>query len=178
MNKRAVTTTQKELILHRLLEVWDRGNNKQLRLGQLIENAAFNKDLFYMEDLELADAVEKFGDAVKDAEEKLKAYMPEKQRKAEFNSFTYSRGKNPNCEKCHGEGSYMYDENHGKPCELCCDHKTGYRMMKIDYDKHGKKKEPEDQFWGIHAGWYNCAAGCGLTKNKLEEGEVEVTNDE
>jgi len=33
--------------------------------------------------------------------------------------------KNPDCEKCHGEGWYQYTTTgtpHSKPCEECCEH--------------------------------------------------------
>lgn len=38
---------------------------------------------------------------------------------------------NKKCEKCHGRGSYMYDENHAKPCEVCCTHSLFKYMLHI-----------------------------------------------
>lgn len=58
------------------------------------------------------------------------------------------------CEKCYdpvllaNTGWYMYDENHSKPCELCCRHDQGYWMLT---DSHGN---PGDMC---------CTAGCGHT---------------
>lgn len=57
---RAVTQAQKEAIIGRIIEVWMCGNNKYLRLGQLIANATHCSDLFYIDDTQLADAVESF----------------------------------------------------------------------------------------------------------------------
>lgn len=28
----------------------------------------------------------------------------------------------PDCPKCKGTGTYMYDHNHGTVCDLCCTH--------------------------------------------------------
>jgi hypothetical protein len=51
------------------------------------------------------------------------------------------------CEKCNGRGSYMYDENHLKPCEMCCDHSEGWWRLEERYgDDNGK---------------YACKRGCG-----------------
>jgi len=54
------------------------------------------------------------------------------------------------CEKCGGAGSYMYDENHGKPCEACCDHSEGWFLLRIHY--------------GESNGKYACKKGCGETR--------------
>jgi hypothetical protein len=35
---------------------------------------------------------------------------------------------NKNCPKCHGEGSYMYDDIHSKVCEMCCTHPNGFEI--------------------------------------------------
>jgi hypothetical protein len=56
---------------------------------------------------------------------------------------------NSNCPKCHGKGYYHYDENHGKLCELCCNHDKGWWLLKDNYDKLN--------------GRYCCKAGCGVT---------------
>lgn len=55
---------------------------------------------------------------------------------------------NTSCPKCHGKGYYHYDENHGKPCELCCPHNQGrWQLSKV----HGAQ----------NAGKWACRAGCG-----------------
>ena len=56
------------------------------------------------------------------------------------------------CPKCHGTGSYMYDENHGKPCELCCPHDEGYWQLKEHYGDNNDK-------WA-------CKRGCGHIVDK------------
>ena len=59
------------------------------------------------------------------------------------------------CPKCYdpesGEnrGSYMYDENHGTPCELCCAHDQGWSLLLEHY--------------GDKNGLWCCLAGCGWT---------------
>jgi hypothetical protein len=56
------------------------------------------------------------------------------------------------CEKCKGEGRYMYDENHMKPCEVCCDHSEGWWKLEDNYgDDNGK---------------YACKKGCGTLVDK------------
>ena len=52
------------------------------------------------------------------------------------------------CPKCGGAGSYMYDENHGKPCEVCCRHDMGFARL-------------DDEGYGENAGRWCCRAGCG-----------------
>lgn len=43
------------------------------------------------------------------------------------------------CEKCKGVGQYMYDENHMKPCEVCCTHSQGWWKLEDNYgDDNGK----------------------------------------
>lgn len=37
---------------------------------------------------------------------------------------------NKDCEQCHGNGNYMYDEIHSKFCEKCCDHSEVYNFRK------------------------------------------------
>lgn len=61
-----------------------------------------------------------------------------------------SKGADPNCPKCHGDGSYMYDEIHGKICERCCDHSEGY----IDFHSKYPTMYAED-------GYEYCKKGCG-----------------
>lgn len=51
------------------------------------------------------------------------------------------------CEKCKGTGSYAYDENHGKICEVCCRH-TGRHV-------NDTGKEDYDYLHNV------CADGCG-----------------
>lgn len=54
------------------------------------------------------------------------------------------------CPKCQGRGSYMYDENHWKPCEVCCHHDHGWWEL-------------TEHFEGYVEGGDNrcCKAGCG-----------------
>lgn len=63
-----------------------------------------------------------------------------------MNKFTHFSG-NKDCKKCHGEGSYMYDDTHGKICEVCCDHPRGAWSF-----ERGDKNE--------HLNGY-CIFGCG-----------------
>jgi len=59
---------------------------------------------------------------------------------------------NKECEKCYGKGSYMYDENHAKPCEVCCTHSQGWWKLEEHYgDDNGK---------------YACKNGCGTVVEK------------
>ena len=63
----------------------------------------------------------------------------------------------PNCyDPGSGEnrGSYMYDESHGKPCELCCEHSQGFWLLLEHY--------------GEQNGRWCCRAGCGLTVSAEE----------
>lgn len=32
----------------------------------------------------------------------------------------------PDCPRCHGLGTYMYDHNHDTICNLCCKHNMGW----------------------------------------------------
>ena len=52
------------------------------------------------------------------------------------------------CPRCGGAGWYKYDSNHGKPCEVCCDHGRGWWQLPTEG-------------YGDHAGWWCCKAGCG-----------------
>lgn len=51
------------------------------------------------------------------------------------------------CPQCHGAGFYMYDHNHGQPCNLCCQHDQGWWQLTEAYGKHSGK--------------WCCKAGCG-----------------
>lgn len=57
--------------------------------------------------------------------------------------------KKKDCPKCKGKGSYMYDENHGTICDLCCDHDKGWWLLKTHYGKNNGKM--------------CCLTGCGKT---------------
>jgi len=57
-----------------------------------------------------------------------------------------------NCPKCRGNGSYSYNENHDKLCELCCDHDGGWWELKEHY--------------GINNGKMCCLKGCGFVRDK------------
>lgn len=62
------------------------------------------------------------------------------------------------CSKCGGTGSYMYDENHGKPCEVCCEHNQGWWQLTEHYS---------------HPGWWCCRAGCGeIRKDRPDDADV------
>jgi hypothetical protein len=61
---------------------------------------------------------------------------------------------NPICPKCRGSGWYAYDENHGKPCELCCSHDQGWWPLT---ELHGKP------------GHWACLSGCGETRSDNPE---------
>jgi hypothetical protein len=62
------------------------------------------------------------------------------------------------CEKCKGAGQYMYDENHIKPCEVCCTHSEGWWKLEDNYgDDNGK---------------YACKNGCGTLVEKEPKEQV------
>ncbi len=61
------------------------------------------------------------------------------------------------CEKCCGTRQYMYDENHIKPCEACCDHPDGWWKM--------------EQHYGEDNGKYACKRGCGTIIDQLPDDE-------
>ena len=42
------------------------------------------------------------------------------------------------CPKCHGAGWYAYDENHSRPCEVCCKHDSGHWLLGEEYADKGK----------------------------------------
>lgn len=68
------------------------------------------------------------------------------------------------CKKCKGAGRYMYDENHIKPCEVCCTHPDGWWKMEESYGKDNGK--------------YACKKGCGTIIDNLpndEESLMELT---
>ncbi len=50
------------------------------------------------------------------------------------------------CPKCHGKGWYSYSDNHGKPCEACCQHDRGWFPTAKKF--HGREG-------------FLCKAGCG-----------------
>ena len=57
------------------------------------------------------------------------------------------------CEKCGSKGMYMYDENHAKPCEVCCTHSEGWWKM--------------EEHYGNDNGKYACKKGCGTIIENL-----------
>jgi hypothetical protein len=60
---RAATYSDKSIVLGRILRAWQR--HPEMRLGQLLFNAACPFDIFYIEDETLANAVEGFSEAPK-----------------------------------------------------------------------------------------------------------------
>lgn len=56
------------------------------------------------------------------------------------------------CKKCNGIGSYSYDDNHGKICEVCCKHNGGSWLLEKHYGKDNGK--------------WCCLLGCGYTQDK------------
>ena len=52
------------------------------------------------------------------------------------------------CPRCNGTGSYMYDHNHGKPCEVCCPHDEGRWLL-------------NNEGYGTGQGKWACKRGCG-----------------
>lgn len=60
------------------------------------------------------------------------------------------------CVKCNGSGQYMYDANHGKPCELCCPHNAGWWELT---EHHAGYIEGADN--GC------CLMGCGQLRREL-----------
>jgi hypothetical protein len=69
-------------------------------------------------------------------------------------SFASHIDPDPNCKKCKGTGSYMYDHNHGTICDLCCKHKSGYWLLTEHY---------------ANAGEWCCLDGCGTTYKDVAE---------
>jgi ribosomal protein S27AE len=57
----------------------------------------------------------------------------------------------PECPKCLGTGSFMYDRNHRTVCDRCCTHNMGWWKL----EKH----------YGDNNGKMCCSAGCGRTKD-------------
>lgn len=74
---------------------------------------------------------------------------------------TYRSGV-PGCPKCNGEGTYMYDHNHGTICDLCCPHDQGSWQLTEFYgpDREGK---------------WCCLGGCGHIREN-EWGNEEKEN--
>ena len=67
-------------------------------------------------------------------------------------SFQHSAANaKPECPKCKGTGSYMYDHNHGTICEQCCKHDRGFWFLLPGY---------------VDAGKWCCLAGCGFTMDQ------------
>jgi hypothetical protein len=67
------------------------------------------------------------------------------------------------CSLCGGNGHYMYDHNHGKPCEGCCKH--------------------TDEWWELtehHAGYIAgadngcCRAGCGQLRREIHQANAQA----
>jgi hypothetical protein len=56
---RALTANEKRAVLERILEIWTRGDNRHLRLGQLIHNSIVHAPLYFIEDGELAEMIER-----------------------------------------------------------------------------------------------------------------------
>ena len=57
---------------------------------------------------------------------------------------------NKPCPKCGGSGSYMYDHNHAKICEVCCPHDQGWWQLGEEYHDVGK---------------WCCRRGCGFIRD-------------
>jgi hypothetical protein len=70
-------------------------------------------------------------------------------------------GGESDCSKCRGTGSYMYDHNHGKPCERCCLHDQGWWEL-------------TEHYAGYVEGENNncCKAGCGALQRDLQSEET------
>lgn len=67
------------------------------------------------------------------------------------------------CPKCGGAKSYFYDENHAKPCELCCPHDCGWYQLS------------EHQGGYLEGGNNNCCLrGCGQLQRKLKMAEITI----
>lgn len=64
------------------------------------------------------------------------------------------------CPKCHGTKGYMYDENHGKICEVCCDHDGEWWLLKKHYGKNNGKM--------------CCGKGCGFVRNPTEDEKLKL----
>jgi len=62
------------------------------------------------------------------------------------------------CSLCGGEGHYMYNHNHGKPCEQCCKHAEGWWEL-------------TEHHAGYIAGADNgcCRAGCGQLRREIHQ---------
>lgn len=73
------------------------------------------------------------------------------------------------CPKCGGAGHYMYDENHGQPCELCCPHNGGW--WDLSKEHHGSKYVDG----GDNA---CCKLGCGMMRRDLPKQPVSYNTSE
>lgn len=69
------------------------------------------------------------------------------------------------CSLCGGKGHYMYDDNHGKPCEQCCKHTDGWWEL-------------TEHHAGFIAGADNgcCRAGCGQLRRELHQANAEMAD--
>lgn len=56
----------------------------------------------------------------------------------------------------------MYDENHIKPCEVCCTHPEGWHKL----EKH----------YGGDNGKYSCKRGCGTIVSELPDDDESLMN--
>jgi hypothetical protein len=63
------------------------------------------------------------------------------------------------CAKCHGEGSYMYDDIHGKICEDCCIHPLGF--IQLNPEIYGESMRDNEI----------CMYGCGFMRPKKNKGK-------
>jgi hypothetical protein len=64
------------------------------------------------------------------------------------------------CSKCNGAGWYQYDDNHSKPCEVCCTHDKGWFLLK--------------DYYGVNNGKYSCVRGCGKVIDEDEKASFEA----
>ena len=67
------------------------------------------------------------------------------------------------CSLCGGKGHYMYDNNHGKPCEGCCKHTDGWWEL-------------TEHHAGYIAGADNgcCRAGCGQLRREIHKANAKA----
>lgn len=68
--------------------------------------------------------------------------------------------KEKTCKKCNDTRLYMYDENHVKPCEVCCTHPDGWWKLEKHYAEDNGK--------------YACKRGCGTIVNEPPVDDEEV----
>lgn len=70
--------------------------------------------------------------------------------------FDAKDGPDPNCKRCDGTGTYMYDHNHGKICEACCPHDKGWWLLSEGYAGYVEGEDTEC-----------CTRGCGFTRKQV-----------